>query len=121
MKRTILTAVLCCTTATATAAPKCDASLARGYTEETINAGATCWSFLTRFGPEHWSSDACTEMGRAATNMTRAIKALDSAGCTSWTNGPTRQNLDYINWLHKDLKRLQGMQWDDRRGWVYHE
>lgn len=118
MRNLILAVMLGCVASGAVAAPNCDASVVRAYTLDMIDAGATCHSFVSRFGPSRWGTEECIEMGRYAVKVKREMAVIKAAGCTSWTNGPSRENLAYATWLHKELVRLQASQWDEQRGWV---
>lgn len=112
-------ALLLGTSATATAATKCDGSVGREYTLKANNAGATCWSFVTRFGPSRFDTDECYEMDRYVARAMSEFKALQERGCGQMDGGPTRGELDYTRWLGKEFRRIGASTWVDGKGWVY--
>lgn len=114
-----LCALLLGITATATAAPQCDGSLAREYAQQANNAGATCYSFVTRFGPSRYSTDECYVMDRYVGMTVKALEALKAKGCVKMENGPTAGELEYARWLGREFTKLRGAVWIDEMGWVY--
>lgn len=121
MRRILLAAALCCTTATATAAPQCDGSLAREYAQQANRAGSTCHSFVTRFGPSRYSTDECYVMDRYVGMTVKALEALKAKGCVKMENGPTAGELAYARWLGREFDRLRASVWVGGKGWVYAE
>lgn len=108
--------------ASVVAAPVCDGSVGREYTLRTNSAGATCHSFVTRFGPSMWkTTEECREVNVFAAMAQREYEALRDQGCTQMVNGPTRGELWYTRWLTREFTRLQSARWDDNKGWIYAE
>lgn len=119
MRRILLAAALCCTTTTAIAIPDCDGGVARGYTLQANGAGATCHSFVTRFGPSRYDTDECYDMDRYVARALREFEALKARGCVQMKNGPTRGEIAYARWLGREFDKLRNATWSDERGWVY--
>lgn len=121
MRKLLLAAALCCTAVTATATPAepvCDGSLAREYAQQANNAGATCHSFVTRFGPSRYNTDECYVMDRHVGMTVKALEALKAKGCTRMENGPTGGELAYARWLGREFDRLRASVWVEGKGWV---
>ncbi|MGL5223601.1 MAG: hypothetical protein ACRC8I_11870 [Plesiomonas shigelloides] len=121
MRKLTLAAALCCTAATATAAPDvpvCDGSLAREYAQQANRAGSTCHSFVTRFGPSRYNTDECYVMDRYIAMAIDALQALKAKGCSEMDNGPTSGEVAYAVWLGREFDRLRASVWVEGKGWV---
>lgn len=120
MRKLILAAALCCTTATATATPVCDGSVARDYHLAANRAGATCWSFLTRFGPDvALESGECQLANDLMLRAEREHVKLQRAGCVKLVNGVSRDDVLYTGWLADELTKYRTkMKWVEGKGWM---
>lgn len=100
----------------AQAVQNCDGRVQRAAFAALVDNGATCWSFINRFGPKAMRSEACQDMDAA---MDRAEEeSVRLRGCKYVPYGATLTQLEYVNWLADELRRFRMMRWDDRKGWV---
>ena len=98
------------------AAPSCDGRVQRAAFAELVDAGASCWMNISRFGPDMWYSDACQHAMDASERAEEESVRLK--GCKYIPYGATPEQVRYVSWLADELRRFRLGKWDSEKGWV---